>query len=246
MASEAEAKLGSFSYTGERKKWTWEKYVQIHAEQHAVLNGLTEYGYSGIDNGTKVRKLMVGINTDDLDTVKAAVLASPALRTNYPDGVTLYGDFVTQQKIESASMNVSDAHITRRHSGPASVAGSNYEAYYDGVVEDSFYNHAKYRALSSDQKNELRLKRKHRGSDDNSRSKGNDRISNDKRVHEDEWKKDKNTIKSLTHTIAALSCKTDDPELSSDEASVASKAAEPPAKSNRTNSSLTGQRGSRK
>jgi hypothetical protein len=48
MASEAEAKLGSVSYTGERKKWTWEKYVQIHAEQHAVLNGLTHYGYSGI------------------------------------------------------------------------------------------------------------------------------------------------------------------------------------------------------
>jgi hypothetical protein len=41
MASEAEAKLGSVSYTGKRKKWTWEKYVQIHTEQHAVLNGLT-------------------------------------------------------------------------------------------------------------------------------------------------------------------------------------------------------------
>jgi hypothetical protein len=107
-----------------------------------VLNGLTDYGYSGIDNGTKVRKLMAGINTDALDTVKAAVLASPALHTNYPDVVTLYGDFIKQQKIESASMNVSDAHITRRHNGPASVAGSDYKSYYDGVVEDRFYNHA--------------------------------------------------------------------------------------------------------
>jgi hypothetical protein len=44
MASEAEGKLGSVSYTGKRKKWTWEKYVQIHAEQHAVLDGLTDYG----------------------------------------------------------------------------------------------------------------------------------------------------------------------------------------------------------
>jgi hypothetical protein len=102
--------------------------VQIHAEQHAVLNGLTDYGYSGIDNGTKVRKLMAGIKTDTLDTVKAAVLASPSLRTNYPDVVTLYGDFIKQQKIESASINLLDAHINRRHNGPASVAGSNYEA----------------------------------------------------------------------------------------------------------------------
>jgi hypothetical protein len=49
-----------------------EKYVHIHAEQNAVLNGLADYRYSVIDNGTKVRKLMVGIKTDDLDTVKAA------------------------------------------------------------------------------------------------------------------------------------------------------------------------------
>jgi hypothetical protein len=246
MASEAEAKIGSVSYTGERKKWTWEKYVQIHAQQHAVLNGLTDYGYSGIDNGTKVRKLMVGIKTDTLDTVKAVVLASPALCTNYPNVVILHGDFIKQQKIESASMNVSDAHITRRHSGPASVAGSDYEASYDGVVEDRVYNHAEYITLSPEQKNELRLKGKHRGGDENGRNKGNDRRSNGKHIREDERKKDKNTIKSLTRTIAAISCKTGDPESSSDEASVASEASEPPAKSNQTNSSLTRQRGSRK
>jgi hypothetical protein len=214
MASEAESKLGSISHTSERKKWTWEKYVQIHAEQHAVLNGFTDYGYSGIDNGTKVRKLMAGIKTDDLDTMKATVLASPAFHTNYPDGVTLRGNFIKQQKIESASMNVSDAHITRCHSGPASVAGSNYEASYDGVVEYRFNNHSKYRTLSSDQKNELRLKRKHRGGNDKGRSKGGDRGSNDKRFREDERKKDKKIIKSLTCTISALSCKTDDPESS--------------------------------
>jgi hypothetical protein len=220
--------------------------VQIHAEQHAVRNGLTNYGYYGIDNGTKIRKLMVNIKNDALDTVKAAVLVSPALRTNYHDAVTLYGDFIKQQNIESASMNVSDARITCHHSGPASVAGSDYEESYDGVVEDRFYNHAKYRTLSSDQKNELRLKRKHRGGDDNDKSRWNDRRSNGKRVREDERKKDKNTIKSLTHTISFLSCKTYDHESSSDEASVASEASEPPVKSNRTNSSLTRQRGSRK
>jgi hypothetical protein len=212
MASEAESKLGSTSYTGERKKWTWEKYVQIHAEQHAVLNGLTDYGYSGIGNGTKVRKLMMSIKTDALYSVKATVLAISALFTSYPDVVTWYGEFIKQQNIESASMNVSYAHITRRHSGPASVAGSDYEASYDGVVEYRFYNHAEYRTLPSDQKNELRLKRKHRGGEDNVRIKGNDIRRNGKLVREDGQKKDNNTIKSLTRAIAALSCKTDDPQ----------------------------------
>jgi hypothetical protein len=101
----------------------------------------------------------------------------------------LYGDFIKQQNIETESMNVSDTHITRLHSGPAAAAGSDYEAPYDGVVEDIFYNQAEYRTLSSKQKNELRLKRKNRGRDDNGRSKGNYRRSNDKRVHEDEQKK---------------------------------------------------------
>jgi hypothetical protein len=111
------------------------------------------------------------------------------------------------------------------------------------VVEDRFYNHAEYRTFSSDQKNRLQLKRKHRGGDDNGRSKGNYRRSNGKRVREEERKKDKNTIKYLTRTISALSCKTDDPESSSDEASFASESSEPPVKSNRTNSSLTRQKG---
>jgi hypothetical protein len=154
-----------------------------------VLNGLTDYGYSGIDNVTKVRKLMAGINTDALDTVKAAVLASPDLRTNYPDRVTLYGDFIKQQKIESASMKVSDSYITCRHNGPASVAGSDYEASYDDVFEYRFYNHAEYRTLSPDQKNELRLKRKHRGGNDNGKNKGNDRRSNGKRVRKTNGRK---------------------------------------------------------
>jgi hypothetical protein len=103
------------------------------------------------------------------------------------------------------------------------------------VVEDRFYNHAEYRTLSPDQKNELRLKRKHRGGDDNGRNKGNDRRSNGKHIREDERNKDKNTIKSSTRTIATLYCKTDDPGSSSDEASVASKASAPMVKSNRTN-----------
>jgi hypothetical protein len=107
-------------------------------------------------------------------------------------------------------MNVLDAHITLHHIGPVSVAGSNYEASYDGVVEDRFYNHAELIILSSDQKNELRLKRNHRGGDDNGKSKGNDRRCNGKHIREDERNKYKNIIKSLTRTIAAIYCKTDD------------------------------------
>jgi hypothetical protein len=42
---------------------------------------------------------MAGIKTDTLDTVKSAVMENSALGTHYPAVVTLYRDFIKQQKI---------------------------------------------------------------------------------------------------------------------------------------------------
>jgi hypothetical protein len=58
MASEAETKLTSTLYNGEKNRFTWETYGRIHTEQHPVLNGLKDYGYAGIDDSSKVRHLL--------------------------------------------------------------------------------------------------------------------------------------------------------------------------------------------
>jgi hypothetical protein len=63
MASEAETKLTSTLYNGEKKRFTWETYVRIHNEQHSVLNVLKDYGYAGIDDSSKVCHLLKGIKT---------------------------------------------------------------------------------------------------------------------------------------------------------------------------------------
>jgi hypothetical protein len=63
MASEAETKLSSTLYNGEKTLFTWDDYVRIHTEQHSVLNGLKYYGYAGIDDSSKVRHLLKGIKT---------------------------------------------------------------------------------------------------------------------------------------------------------------------------------------
>jgi hypothetical protein len=63
MSSEAETKLTSALYNGEKKRFTWETYVRIHTEQNSVLNGLKDYGYAGIDDSLKVRHLLKGIKT---------------------------------------------------------------------------------------------------------------------------------------------------------------------------------------
>jgi hypothetical protein len=83
MASESETKFTSTLYNGEKKRFTWETYVRIHTEQHSVLNGLKDYGYAGIDDSSKVRNLLKGIKTSELDVCKAQVMASPSLRDDF-------------------------------------------------------------------------------------------------------------------------------------------------------------------
>jgi hypothetical protein len=63
MASEADTKLTSTLYNGEKKRFTLETYVRIHTEKHSVLNGLKDYGYAGIDDSSKVPHLLKGIKT---------------------------------------------------------------------------------------------------------------------------------------------------------------------------------------
>ena len=96
QASLTEAKLKNSSYQGKRRRWNFEKFVHMQVEQHEILNGLTKYGYSGIDDGSKVRYLLGGIKTKDLDPVKVQIMASPGLREDYEGCVNLHQDYIAQ------------------------------------------------------------------------------------------------------------------------------------------------------
>jgi hypothetical protein len=58
MVNATETKLSSTLYNGEKKRFTWETHLRVHTEQQSVLNGLKDYGYSGIDDSSKVRHLL--------------------------------------------------------------------------------------------------------------------------------------------------------------------------------------------
>ena len=49
MSTRAESRLEKMMYSGEKRNWNFEKYVKVHADQHAILEGLVDYGYAGID-----------------------------------------------------------------------------------------------------------------------------------------------------------------------------------------------------
>ena len=40
-------------YDGEKKAWNWEKYVAWHVKYYIILGNLMEYGYQGLDPGSK-------------------------------------------------------------------------------------------------------------------------------------------------------------------------------------------------
>jgi hypothetical protein len=83
MASATDTKHTGTLYNGEKKSFTWETYVWIHTAQYPVLNGLKDYGYAEFDDSSKVRHLIKGTKTDELDVCKMQVMASPSLRDEF-------------------------------------------------------------------------------------------------------------------------------------------------------------------
>jgi hypothetical protein len=117
MASKAETKLTGTFYNGEKKRFTWKTDVRIHTEQYSFLNGLKNYGYAGIDDSSKVRRLLKGIKTTELDVCKTQVMASPSLCDNFAVTVELFSTFIKHMKAENPQLNVSEVSFARGKTG---------------------------------------------------------------------------------------------------------------------------------
>ena len=81
MSSAAEKKLQTTTYHSEQRCWNFEKYLKTNVDQHAILEGLVEHGYAGIDKCSKVCKLINGIKNHDFDSVKTRILSDAKQQT---------------------------------------------------------------------------------------------------------------------------------------------------------------------
>ena len=162
MSSKAERKLRNVAYTGEKRRFNFERFVKIHVDQHAILEGLVEHGYSGIDARSKVRHLLDGIRTTELDTVKTRIMSDATLRSDFDRCVNLFQDFI-EQKRGSANVerDVQIAAVKVKTTPRRDRDLSNVPA--DMTVEDRYYKKAEYMQLSEAQKMGLKLKREKRG-----------------------------------------------------------------------------------
>jgi hypothetical protein len=149
MAQATTTKLDQLRYTGENRRWNMQRYVTAHVECYNILDGLKEYGFSGMDEATRVRKFLTGIKTDKLDAIRATVLANPSL--SFDKVTRLYKDHIAMAQ----SLNPTPQD-QRQVSNVRAGGGSN-------EVEDRYYTRDEYRALSADQKLSLKKKRERRG-----------------------------------------------------------------------------------
>jgi hypothetical protein len=96
MSTIAENKLKQTLYFGKKRRWNFECFVRVHIDQHSILERLKEYGYSGIDERSKVRHLLHGIKTPSLETVKTRILSDATLRNSFDACVNLIQDCIHQ------------------------------------------------------------------------------------------------------------------------------------------------------
>ena len=77
QATETERKLQSSHYDCEKDRWGWDKYVTLHKEQQTIMESLTDYGYSGMDIGTKACYFSQEIKSTELEAAVNVVWAQP-------------------------------------------------------------------------------------------------------------------------------------------------------------------------
>jgi hypothetical protein len=169
MATTLEAEFDTLSYSSETRRWNFEKYVMKHVELYNTAQDLACYGYNGIDNASRVRKL----KTDQLDSVKNQVMSDQALATDFDRVVNLFNDFLAQKRALSKNNN-SSAGIAaqktgrkdRKRRGEEENHNQNSRRRTSNIsavdIKDRYYTPQEYAQLSQEPKKALHELRKNR------------------------------------------------------------------------------------
>ena len=124
MASQRELKLRSFSYDWEKRDFTFQKFVNLHKGQHIIADGLMGYGYSGVDDTSKVIIIMSGINTNALNACKASILAIPEIKGEFDITTRNFIDFISMSRSLQNNATAKVSSVTRIRGGSRSDRGS--------------------------------------------------------------------------------------------------------------------------
>ena len=239
--SNARALLSSLVYHGETKRFTFEKYIALHTEQHNIINSLKETPEGGIDELAKVQLFYDGILDPKLESVKPQLFANEEkYRRNFTNTVALYKQVmdanssskkrsiqvsaIAQQKPYQPYKKASQPNNNngwqqkkgKEKSKKGGKGGSRSSRKITAdEVEDRFYPYAEYNRFTPEARTKLHDLRE------------NNRNSKKRKV-------------SFTNSSATHSSRRDDDGDSSDDQSAAT-----PPRNNRSNRALTRQRSRR-
>ena len=106
----------------------------------------------GIDPRSQVRHLIEVIKITDIDAVKAQIMATASLRTDYDGCVSLYKRLINNaKKVSPTELNISGVEsYNHKWGGQKKRKGGS-----GGAVEDVYYYKEEYKALSYDHKASL-------------------------------------------------------------------------------------------
>ncbi len=86
-------KLQSFRYEGDRKSFNFDKYVNLHVEQHNQHTDLQEYGVAPLAKNLETLWFQNGIRDPSLNAVKASINANHANITDFDSVKDAYVEF---------------------------------------------------------------------------------------------------------------------------------------------------------
>ena len=156
MASQAEDKLRSLTYQGEKKRFNFEKFIRLQTENFQVLNDLKKYGHAGVDEASKVRQLVKSIKTTALDPVKTRIISEDKLKEDYEKSVSLCKDYILLSKPSGTNPTIQVA-----------ATGTSPNSSFNDINRDDpldrYYTKKEYNMLSNKGKLALKRKREARG-----------------------------------------------------------------------------------
>ena len=96
MSTNTEHKLEAANYIGEKCNSNFENYFKLHKDQHAILEGLVEHSYSGIDACFKVQYLQKGIKSMTFDSIKMRIILDANQMTDFDACINHFQDYIKQ------------------------------------------------------------------------------------------------------------------------------------------------------
>jgi hypothetical protein len=90
-------KLQSFKYEGDHENFNFDKYVNLHVEQHNQHADLQEYGVAPLAKNLKTLWVQDGIKDPSLNAVKALINANQAIFTDFDSVKDAYVEFKCMQ-----------------------------------------------------------------------------------------------------------------------------------------------------